>query len=96
MVVLGGGVRVEVGGGEGRTNFNDTRLLNKSPCTRTTASRFSLKGEILLYTEFSLITYDRLHVCNSARISAFWKRSVEDKQDPTTLIVYRYYDLAAS
>ena len=50
----------------------------------------------LLYTEFSLITYDRPHICNSARISAFRKRSVEDKQDLTTLIVYRYYDLAAS
>ena len=79
MVVLGGGVRVEVGGGEGRTNFNDTGLLNESTCARTSASRFGLKGEILLYTGFSLLTYDRPHVRTSARISAFRKRSVGDK-----------------
>ena len=54
MVVFGGGVKVEVGGGEGRTNFYDTGLLNKNPCAQTTASRFGLKGEILLYTGFSL------------------------------------------
>ena len=90
MAVFGGGVSVEVGGGEERPNFYDTGLLNKSPCARTMASRFGLKGEIQLYTEFSLLAYDRLHVRTSALISALRKRSVEDKQDPTIVIVYRY------
>ena len=36
------------------------------------------------------------HLRSSARNSAFQKRSIEDKQDLTTLIVYRYCDLAAS
>ena len=53
-------------------------------------------AKFLLYTEFSLITYGRPHFRTSALISAFRKRSVEDKQVPTILIVYRYYDLAAS